>query len=155
MTAKNCLACDRPIKGRADKKFCDDACRNNYNNRLNSDATPLIRHINKILRRNRRILAELLSGSNNPGRFKRKDLLAKGFCFSHFTHYYTTAKPERYYYCYDYGYLEVEKDLFKVVKQFENMNPDEASPVQRVKVEKAGNPSKEVRVDPALQKLSV
>ncbi len=64
MTVKNCLACERPIKGRTDKKFCDDSCRNNYNNRLNSDATPLIRNINNILRKNRRILLDLLSGLN-------------------------------------------------------------------------------------------
>ena len=29
---KSCLHCNRPLHGRADKKYCDDACRNNYNN---------------------------------------------------------------------------------------------------------------------------
>ena len=30
--SKVCLACGKPLKGRIDKKFCDDYCRNNYNN---------------------------------------------------------------------------------------------------------------------------
>jgi len=29
---KTCLACGKILKGRVDKKFCDDYCRNNYNN---------------------------------------------------------------------------------------------------------------------------
>ncbi|RYF12576.1 MAG: DUF2116 family Zn-ribbon domain-containing protein, partial [Flavobacteriales bacterium] len=32
-----CLDCNTEIKGRADKKFCDDQCRNNYNNRRKSE----------------------------------------------------------------------------------------------------------------------
>ena len=28
---KRCLECGDVIKGRADKKFCDDQCRSNYN----------------------------------------------------------------------------------------------------------------------------
>ena len=27
---KLCLTCNKPVKGRTDKKFCDDYCRNNY-----------------------------------------------------------------------------------------------------------------------------
>ena len=29
---KKCLSCGKLLKGRVDKKFCDDYCRNNYNN---------------------------------------------------------------------------------------------------------------------------
>ncbi len=29
-----CLTCRKPIKGRSDKKFCDSACRNTFNNRI-------------------------------------------------------------------------------------------------------------------------
>ena len=34
-TAQKCLQCDKVIRGRIDKKFCDDWCRNNFNNALN------------------------------------------------------------------------------------------------------------------------
>jgi hypothetical protein len=117
MTAKNCLACERPIKGRTDKKFCDDSCRNNYNNRLNSDASPLIRNINNILRKNRRILAELLSGLNKPVLvIDRPKLVAKGYKFEYFTEHYSTKENEKYYYCYDYGYRQLDEEKLMVVK---------------------------------------
>jgi predicted nucleic acid-binding Zn ribbon protein len=116
MTVKNCLACDRPIKGRTDKKFCDDSCRNNFNNRLNSDATPLIRTINNILRRNRRILFELLGESDKPVLVDKARLIAKGFHFEFFTEQFTNDKAEVYYYCYDYGYRVLEAEKYMAVK---------------------------------------
>src|SRR6059036_2201179 len=105
MTVRNCLACNRSIKGRTDKKFCDDSCRNNYNNRLNSDASPLIRNINNILRKNRRILEELLSGMEKPVTvIDKQKLIEKGFHFEYFTEQFTNDRNEKYFYCYDYGY---------------------------------------------------
>ena len=35
-TERYCLDCGAVLHGRADKKFCNDQCRNNYNNQLNS-----------------------------------------------------------------------------------------------------------------------
>jgi hypothetical protein len=116
MTGKICLACDRPIKGRIDKKFCDDSCRNNYNNRLNSDSTPVIRTINNILRRNRRILSEILRGSDKPEVVEKERLIAEGFHFEFFTELFTNDKEEVYYYCYDYGYRALEGEKYMAVK---------------------------------------
>jgi hypothetical protein len=117
MTAKNCLACERPIKGRTDKKFCDDSCRNNYNNRLNSDTTPLMRNINNILRKNRRILEELLSGLDKKVLVvDRQKLAEKGYLFDYFTEYYTTKENEHYYYCYDYGFRTIDNEKVMAVK---------------------------------------
>ena len=53
---KLCLTCSKPIKGRTDKKFCDDYCRNNYNNQLKSSTTNINKNINNTLGKNRRIL---------------------------------------------------------------------------------------------------
>jgi hypothetical protein len=117
MTVKNCLACERPIKGRTDKKFCDDSCRNNYNNRLNSDASPLIRNINNILRKNRRILEELLSGLEKQVLvIEKQKLVEKGFQFEYFTEHYSTKENEQYYYCYDYGYRPLQDEKLLAVK---------------------------------------
>jgi hypothetical protein len=118
MTAntKTCLACSQTIKGRTDKKFCDDTCRNNYNNRLNSDATPLMRTITNILRRNRRILEEVLSGRKTI-HITNEKLAAKGFRFQYFTHTYTNQKDGTYYYCYDYGYMKKDNNIYLVVKE--------------------------------------
>lgn len=117
MTVKNCLACERPIKGRTDKKFCDDSCRNNYNNRLNSDASPLVRNINNILRKNRRILEELLSGMEKKVLIIDKiKLVEKGYQFEYCTEHYTTKENEQYYYCYDYGYRPLDEEKLMAVK---------------------------------------
>jgi hypothetical protein len=46
ITTAKCLACDKPLKGRTDKKFCDDYCRNNYNNQLKAAKNNVVRNIN-------------------------------------------------------------------------------------------------------------
>ena len=53
-----CLDCGAVLRGRSDKKFCDDQCRNNYNNQLNSESYNLVRNINNKLKRNRRVMGE-------------------------------------------------------------------------------------------------
>ena len=117
MTVRNCLACNRPIKGRIDKKFCDDSCRNNYNNQLNRDATPVVRNINNILRKNRRILVDLLESCEKPVKvIDKHKLLEEGFRFDYFTERYTNEKAEEYYYCYDYGYRKLEGEKYMAVK---------------------------------------
>ena len=56
---RNCLECGSKILGRIDKKFCNDSCRNTYNNKLNKDRRNLVRNTNNRLRKNYRILEEL------------------------------------------------------------------------------------------------
>ena len=56
---RKCLECETLLLGRKDQKFCADYCRNTYNNRLNEDVNSTVRKINSILRKNRRILAQL------------------------------------------------------------------------------------------------
>ena len=51
-----CLNCEKTLKGRTDKKFCDDYCRNSYNNQLKASKNNLVRNINNALGKNRRIL---------------------------------------------------------------------------------------------------
>jgi hypothetical protein len=114
---KRCLDCNEPLHGRADKKFCNDQCRNNYNNQLNSSSYNLVRNINNILRRNRRIMEEM----NPTGKTKttRKKLSAKGFDFDYFTSIYQTQSGKIYHFCYEYGYLILEGDDVLLVKREE------------------------------------
>jgi len=119
MTVKFCLACKRPIAGRLDKKFCDNLCRNSYHNnsRLVSDAEPLIRNINNILKRNRRILKELLEEWEKTAIVVDKQYLSElGFRFNYFTEQYWNDKLEMYFYCYDYGYRKLEGGKVIAVK---------------------------------------
>ena len=114
---KACLDCGESIRGRADKKFCSDQCRNNYNNQLNSDSNNYIRNVNNILRKNRRILSEL--NPEEKSKAHKNKLLEKGFNFSYFTNTYTTKKGATYYFCYEQGYLPLENDFYFLVMRKE------------------------------------
>ena len=116
---KNCLACDKPLKGRSDKKFCDDYCRNNYNNQLKSITNNQVRNINNALSKNRRILEELLPPGEETAKANKEKLLQKGFLFKYVTHLYTTKTGKTYYYCYDYGYLPLDNDWYLIVRRKE------------------------------------
>lgn len=80
---KECLLCSKKLVGRSDKKFCNDHCRNEFNNRLNSDENNLMRRVNYALRKNRRILLEFLS--MNKTMVSQQELSVAGFDFRHFT----------------------------------------------------------------------
>jgi hypothetical protein len=110
---KSCLDCGEPIVGRADKKFCSDQCRNNYNNRLNSDTSAMVRNVNNILRRNRRILSELIP--TDKVTVHKEKLSNMGFNFNYFTHLYTTQKGSVYRFVYEYGYLPLDNDFYMLV----------------------------------------
>ncbi len=113
---KSCLECGDPIKGRSDKKFCCDLCRVAFNNRLNCDQTNYVRNVNHTLRKNRRLLAEL--NSSGETKVSRESLAQKGFHFGYFTNTHRAKDGAIYYYCYEQGYLPIEKeDYLLVIKQ--------------------------------------
>ncbi|MEM1322771.1 MAG: hypothetical protein AAGG75_21070 [Bacteroidota bacterium] len=110
---KKCQECQEEFIGRADKRFCSDQCRSAYNNRLNSDANNFMRNINNILRKNRRILAEL--NPHGKSKVHRDKLLERGFKFSYFTNIYTTKAGKNYHFCYEQGYLELDNNFYALV----------------------------------------
>jgi hypothetical protein len=114
-----CLACGKTVKGRSDKKYCDDYCRNNYNNSLKQDGSNLVRNINNALGKNRRILNNLFKPGEEMAKVQQDKLLEKGFLFKYITHTYTNKKGQVYFFCYDVGYLPLENDWFLIVKRRE------------------------------------
>ncbi len=115
----NCLTCDKPVKGRTDKKFCDDYCRNTYNNQLKATTINLVRNINNALGKNRRILQSIFKNDEEIAKTNKEKLLQKGFQFKYFTHTYTNKKGNVYFFCYDTGYLQLENDWYLIVKRKE------------------------------------
>jgi hypothetical protein len=113
--SKKCLQCERPIKGRTDKKFCDDYCRNAYNNSMKAPSYNLMRNINNQLAKNRRLLEETIPTGEEMGKTTKEKLLSKGFSLKYFTHTYANKKGNIYFFCYDYGYLPLEGDWMLVV----------------------------------------
>lgn len=115
MDKRKCEECGEVINGRVDKKFCSDLCRNAFNNKLNSDSNNFVRNINNILRKNRRILEELLQGEKIT--LPKQKLVDKGFNFSYHTNTNTTKTNNTYRFCYEYGYLPLEHDIILIVKK--------------------------------------
>jgi uncharacterized protein YjdB len=113
---KKCLHCGSKITGRTDKKFCNDYCRNAYNNQLKSANSPVVRNINNTLIKNRRILEAML-GEEKMVKQPKEKFLNQGFNFKHFTHNYTNQKGNVYFFCYEYGYLPLEHDWILIVKR--------------------------------------
>ncbi|MCF6212604.1 MAG: hypothetical protein L3J45_01110 [Flavobacteriaceae bacterium] len=115
MQTTSCLECGDPLKGRSDKKFCSDYCRNAYNNKVNKDSKNLIRNTNNRLRKNYKILTDL----NTTGKTKvtRSKLIQHNFDFNFFTSIYTTKTGNTYYYCYNQGYLALENDFYLLIKR--------------------------------------
>ncbi len=114
---KLCLTCNKPVKGRTDKKFCNDYCRNSYNNQINCVCNNDVRHINSILQKNRRILASLLANSGVSVKASQIQLLEKGFVFKYCTHHQENKKGTHYHFCYEYGYLPISSDAYIIVRK--------------------------------------
>ncbi|MFN8251131.1 MAG: hypothetical protein U0V75_04555 [Ferruginibacter sp.] len=118
-TTPVCKKCSKPLRGRSDKKFCDDYCRAAFNNELKSAANNLVRNVNNALGKNRRILENMLHEGDMMAKTTRDKLLQAGFQFKYVTHTYKNQKGNIYYYCYEYGYLPLDNNFFLVVKREE------------------------------------
>jgi hypothetical protein len=109
---KKCLDCGDTLRGRTDKKFCSDQCRNSYNNRLNRDSNNFVRNVHGLLRKNRRILADLYDEGKTT--IHKDALYAMGYNFSFFTHIIESQGGNRFLYCYEYGYREKGDDFIEL-----------------------------------------
>jgi predicted nucleic acid-binding Zn ribbon protein len=116
LSPKYCICCEKQVRGRTDKKFCCDACRNNYNNRLKAETTNLVRNINHALTKNRRILEGFLR-DDKATKVSASNLLHNGFQFKYFTHQYINKKGNTYCFCYDFGYLPVDNNCYLLIKK--------------------------------------
>lgn len=107
-----CMECGAPVMGRADKKFCDDSCRNSYNNRQNRNRNMVLRKVNRKLAQNRRILMEF---SQHLEFIDRSALEARGFDFDYVTAVRQIAKDEMWYFCYDFAFSFLESGEIKIL----------------------------------------
>ena len=110
-----CLECGDKIKGRSDKKFCNDACRSAHHNKKNKIASTPQKTINNLLSKNRRILKDCFEQSEDKTVPKMK-LENKGFVFNFYTHLVDTNKGISYKYCYDFGYYPGSDGYIHIAK---------------------------------------
>lgn len=107
-----CPECGVPIVGRSDKKYCDDGCRNSYNNKMNRDQNNFMRNINRIIRKNRKILLQMKQSHKD---LDYLILLHLGFNFSYFTQCKITDGKIRRIFCYEIGIEMKEKDIWEII----------------------------------------
>lgn len=75
-----CIQCGLSLFGRRDKKFCNDFCRNTYNNNINKENVEVIRITNSKLKKNHKILKNLIE--NQIQKITKSELLLLGFDFN-------------------------------------------------------------------------
>ncbi len=117
---RKCLECDSDIQGRVDKKFCSDQCRNTFNNKIHAISNTYIRKVNYALRKNRRIMENILESTDKDAKRVNKNKLSdKGFSFDYYTNIYKTKTNNYYYFSYEYGFMKLDDDYYMVVKRDE------------------------------------
>lgn len=116
-----CLECGEMLRGRVDKKFCDDYCRSAYNNQQYQEHSGLsfIRKVNNVLRRNRRILEEMMPAGEETAKVQRIKLVKKGFNFNYLTSAWVASDGATCYFCYEYGYLPENAEWYHIIKKEE------------------------------------
>lgn len=115
MEVRRCLECGAPLKGRADQKYCNDLCRNAFNNKKLGRSSNYMRKINRILKKNHSILKDL--NPEEKTTTLRSILEKQGFSFDYFTHTYTTRSGRIYFFVYDEGYSELDSNRFVLVRK--------------------------------------
>ena len=99
---RRCLRCGKPLKGRSDKKFCNDDCRTDYHNDRRRAREKELRAVNRILSNNWKILsAQLREGHRDV---PAGDLSARNFNFDIYTASRLLFPGRRIYWCYNCSY---------------------------------------------------
>lgn len=123
---KYCAYCDKQIRGRSDKKFCNDWCRGSYHYEMNRSTSTLVHAINLNLRRNRKILQSFLPTTSQMAEVEKDRVKVYGFDFTYYTHV-KVVNNITYYFCYDFGYQMVNKDKIVIIQQ-KNLLEKQQSP---------------------------
>lgn len=113
---KNCLTCGHVLRGRTDKKFCDDYCRSAFNNKKYVLEKGFVKRVNYLLLKNRRILASYLANAKETEMVHKELLHHQGFHFSYFTHTTINKEGNTYYCCYDHAYHIVSEEELQICK---------------------------------------
>jgi hypothetical protein len=116
-----CGYCNKDLKGRSDKRFCDIQCKSAYHNSNTNPNEALIKDINKQLRRNRGALRQAcpMGKATVPKEFLKK----LGMDFRYLTHTWKSKNGNLYFFCYDYGYMPVEdQKKVLIIQQQDYMN---------------------------------
>ena len=105
---RKCLFCAGRFRGRSDKKFCNDYCRNAYHNkRSRLHFNHVVKVINDILKKNRTILEKLQISEYEVIEISKAQPLKKGFEFEFSTRRIESPNGRTYHFCYEFAYSSI------------------------------------------------
>jgi hypothetical protein len=109
MKKSYCKVCKEPLEGRIDKKFCTDACRCSFFNRVQLRERKEFRKIDRIIKQNRKILKQLFEAGRAQA--SKQELETMGFEFGYATQVVVANEGELRYFCYDLGLTSARGQL--------------------------------------------
>ena len=99
-----CLACNRKLEGRTDKKFCDPYCKSAWHyTKSRQGHAGFYSKVDRQLKTNRKILKTF----NKAGKatVRSQILIDQGFDPKFFTHYWKNKQGDVYLFVYEFGFL--------------------------------------------------
>jgi predicted nucleic acid-binding Zn ribbon protein len=111
-TTRNCEECGTIIKGRSDKRFCDDHCRSAYNYRSARKENQELQRVHKQLKRNRKILKLFWDAGQREVLVQLLKL--NGFEFDYITRIKHGVRDQIIYSCYEFSYYFIDERKVKL-----------------------------------------
>jgi len=117
-----CLACEKELQGRSDKKFCDVYCKSSYQYQQSKlKPSRFYNRVDNQLKLNRKLLKHY----NKAGKatIRTEVLIKQGFDPNFFTHFWKNQKGDVYLFVYEYGFLtrkenNVEKFVLVIWQEY-------------------------------------
>lgn len=110
-----CLACEKELQGRSDKKFCDVYCKSSYQYQQSKlKPSRFFNRVDNQLKLNRKLLKHY----NKAGKatIRTEVLIKQGFDPNFFTHFWKNQKGDVYLFVYEYGFLtRKERNIEKFI----------------------------------------
>lgn len=104
-----CNHCDKKIKGRTDKRYCNPKCKSAHYRLYNKKPQTEVSRINKILAINRRVLYFLMDGETRK-KIDIPTLEKNGFKLEYCTKLRVNNQGKIYFHIYDFAYLRFGTD---------------------------------------------
>ncbi|MDA8595598.1 MAG: hypothetical protein ACPGR7_06355 [Flavobacteriaceae bacterium] len=118
---RGCAECGHKLVGRTDKKFCNDYCRNAFNNKRYRKEHHVKRQIQGVLNLNYGILKGICE-QEAVTESSVQDLRSKGYQMQFFTNLSLTGEGEVLRQCFDMGLLTKENGQLYVINMKKKPN---------------------------------